>query len=194
MSFGEFFLLFDASKPFDVRAYKRYVRKGQALSLVIDCQITKQMKSSIPRDVKMAIMQAQLIAAIDDPVNVLEHLARYLAMNGDWWAAGKLHATHVAEKQRMKRERTGRRKGARAVNAERVSAKRAWFEAAKRAGRRIRATQVGARYSDSKLAKHIVSSREFASLKTRRPSWHTVRGELRTLKLSRVARGKERGA
>jgi hypothetical protein len=193
MSFGMFFSLFEASKPFDVKAYKRSVKAGQALASKIGWQIGNQVKEPIPDDVRQAIMQEQLIAAIDDPVGVLEHLARYLAMNGDFWAAGKLHATHVAEKKRKKRERSGRRKGARSANIKRKSDRAHWVEAMIRAGARILSTRDGARLSDSALAKRIVASREFSSLTTRRPAWNTVRAELGALKLSRSARAKKRG-
>lgn len=192
MSFGTFFTLFWASKPFDVKAYKRYVKAGQALALEIDRQIASQSSQPIPDDVRRSIMQAQLIAAIDDPVNVLRHLARYLAMNRDFWAAGKLHGTYTMEAQRRNRHRNDRRKGARTVNVERKSVKTAWVEAAIRAGRRLRAKPEHARKSDSELAKLIVKSHEFSSLKTRRPSWNTVRAELSILKLSRAARRRKR--
>jgi len=187
-----FFALFESSKPFDVKAYKRHVKAGQALASKIDGQILKRSGEPISEDVEQAIMQARLVAAIDDPVDVLQHLARYLAMNGDFWAAGKLQATFRAEKQRKNRQRNDRRKGARSVNAKRKSGKKCWVEAAIRAGRRIRATQDGARFSDSRLAKRIVESREFSALKTRRPSWHTVRAELSALNLSRAARRRKR--
>lgn len=188
MSFSMFFAVFESSKPFDAKAYKRYVKAGQALASSIGTQVAKRYGQEIPDDVRQAIVRAQLIAAIDDPVNVLQHLARYLAMQGDYWAAGRLGATSEAEHKRRSRQRNDRRKGANAVNMQRRSEKSEWVKQAMRAGRRIRESLGGARLSDSELAKLIVDSPEMRSLKTRRLSWQTVRAELRAMGLSRNAR------
>lgn len=181
MSFLTFFYLFESSSPFDAKAYQLTVDAGQALASNIEGQVVERSRTPIPDDVKEALVHEQLIAAIEDPVDVLRQLARYLAMKGEYWAAGKLQATYNAERRRKDRDQSDRRKGARSVNARRKIDKAAWVEATIRAAQRIIAAGRGMELSDSALAKRIVASKEFRSLRSRRPSWNTVRAELKAL-------------
>jgi hypothetical protein len=190
MSFVPFFSLFESPKPFDVRDYKCNVESGRALAAGIERRIRRGSKEAIPDDVTRAIAQTELIAAIEHPLRVLEHFARYLAVNGEFYAAGKLHATYESEVARNETLRSGRRKAARLTNVRRRNERAQWIAVVARVGAAIRATRFGARLSDSALAKRIVTSPDFISLKVRRPSWNTVRAELRSLKLSRKRLGR----
>lgn len=190
MSFGIFFSLYEVSKPFDEEAYKRHVEAGKSLASAVEQEAQKYSTGPIPDRLGRAIVETGLVGAIDDPLGVLKYLAMYLAVKGDLWAAGRLHATHKAEMARRDAQRETRRSGARQTNAGKNIERTRWLALAGEVGRKIRATEPGARLSDTALAKKIVASREFGSLGVRRPSWNTVRGALAALRLEGIRRSR----
>ena len=184
MFFRDFFAAFEAMRPFDADAYERDVSRGRALAAELERRLQGELCGPVDDNLRRALVQAELAAAISEPLNALKHLAHYLALNGDYWAAGKLEATYTTERQRQERARQARRGAARRINTGRQVAKRQWLALASQAGRRIRKTRSGARLSNAALAQRIVTSQEFNVLGARRPSWKTVYAELARLKLN----------
>ncbi len=188
MSFVRFFYaaLGDANGP-NPEQVAQLVVAGHRLAEAIEAGLRTRFASDA-QSLREAVAYSFLATAASEPSRALFHIAKYLALNGEFVGAGQLLSAHQRSNASLDLAKARKQARAAAMRATKAFQTAKWKTAVKKVGDRLRSKE-GWPISDVQLARKIRASREISTLPEKlRPAESTVRAAIRELGLDAKSR------